>query len=197
MARGINTIIAASALVALAGCADAVRSTSSQDLYFRSGVLSTFAYAAAPGEMRTVVIGNPFTIPKAELDRIVTAAMDGNHFGPPTTFTTEPSDQARASYRIVMLFDPPRAMDRQQVCAPAAQLEPRRDASQAGTQGPDPELRLLTGFCAQNQLLSWVTSSMNRPASPDDPAFRNMIANATFTLIPSRDQEPDRSRFID
>lgn len=177
-------LLAGAALVGvlvLNGCAGAVRSTSSQDILFRSGVLSTFAYAAADGEMNTVVVGNPFDMPKSALDRIVTDAMQGNHYGPRTTFTTTPSPDARAHFRIVMMFDRPRGMDRQQLCGPRENLtpEPRGD-----------RLRLATAFCARNELLSWVDSSILTPASADDAAFRRMIANATFNLIPSRDNDP-------
>jgi hypothetical protein len=169
-------------VLALNACADAVRSTSSQDISLRTGVLSTFAYAAATGEMNTVVIGNPFDISKDALERLITETMQGNHYGPRTTFTTTPSPNAQAHFRVVMMFDRPRAMNRQQLCGPREQLkpEPRGD-----------RLRLATAFCARNQLLSWVDSSIRAPASPDDPAFRNMIANAIFNLIPWRDHDPD------
>jgi hypothetical protein len=170
----------ASVLV-LTACADAVRSSSSQDVSFRTGVLSTFAYAAADGEMNTVVLGNPFDISKDALERVITETMQGNHYGPRTTFTTTPSADAQAHFRVVMMFDRPRAMDRQQLCGPKAELEPEPRGDR---------LRLATAFCARNQLLSWVDSSIAAPASPDDPAFRKMIANAIFNLIPSRDHDP-------
>jgi hypothetical protein len=166
----------------LNACADAVRSTSSQDISLRSGILSTFAYAAANGETNTVIVGNPFDIPKDALERVITEAMQGNHYGPRTTFTTTPSPEARADYRVVMMFDRPRAMNRQQLCGPRAELEPEPRGDR---------LRLATAFCARNQLLSWVDSSIPAPASPDDPAFRKMIANAIFNLIPWRDHDPD------
>lgn len=169
-------------ILVLNGCAGAVRSTSSQDVLFRSGVLSTFAYAAADGEMNTVIIGNPFDMPKDALDRVVTDAMQGNHYGPRTTFTTTPSPDARPQFRIVMMFDRPRGLDRQQLCGPRENLTPEPRG--------DDRLRLATAFCARNQLLSWVDSSIARPVSADDAAFRRMIANGTFNLIPSRDHDP-------
>lgn len=181
-ARVLFAAAAIASVLVLNACANAVRSISSQEVSFRTGVLSTFAYAAANGEMNTVVIGNPFDIPEDALGRVITDTMQGNHYGPRTTFTTTPSPEARSDYRIVMMFDRPRAMNRQQLCGPKAQLqpEPRGD-----------RLRLATAFCASNQLLSWVDSSIRTPASPDDPAFRRMIANAIFNLIPSRDHDPD------
>ena len=174
---------AMASVLILNACADAVRSTSSQDISLRSGILSTFAYAAANGETNTVIVGNPFDIPKDALERVIAEAMQGNHYGPRTTFTTTPSPEARADYRVVMMFDRPRAMNRQQLCGPRAELEPEPRGDR---------LRLATAFCARNQLLSWVDSSIAAPASPDDPTFRNMIANAIFNLIPWRDHDPDR-----
>ena len=181
-ARSLLAGAAMASVLVLNACADAVRSTSSQDVSLRTGVLSTFAYAAVTGEMNTVVIGNPFDIPKDALERVITETMQGNHYGPRTTFTTTPSVDARSDYRVVMMFDRPRGMNRQQLCAPKAQLEPEPRGDR---------LRLATAFCARNQLLSWVDSSIRAPASPDDPAFRKLIANAIFNLIPSRDHDPD------
>lgn len=179
-------------ILVLNACAGAVRSTASQDVAFRSGVLSTFSYAAAVGEMNTVIVGNPFTVPKNDLDRIVTDAMQGNHYGPRTTFTTAPSENARPQFRIVMMFDRPRGLDRQQVCGPRESLIPE-------PKDPEPEdgrLRLTTAFCARNQLLSWVESSILRPQSPDEPRFHRMIANATFNLIPARDNDSGNRRGV-
>ena len=173
---------AMASVLVLNACANAVRSTSSQDISLRTGVLSTFAYAAATGEMNTVVIGNPFDIPKDALERVITETMQGNHYGPRTTFTTTPSPEARSDYRVVMMFDRPRAMNRQQLCGPREQLTPEPEGDR---------LRLASAFCARNQLLSWVDSSIAAPVSPDDPAFRNMITNAIFNLIPWRDHDPD------
>ena len=181
-ARVLFAAAAIASVLVLNACANAVRSISSQEVSFRTGVLSTFAYAAANGEMNTVVIGNPFDIPKDALEQVITETMQGNHYGPRTTFTTTPSANAQAHFRVVMMFDRPRAMNRQQLCGPRAELEPEPQGDR---------LRLATAFCARNQLLSWVDSSIAAPASPDDPAFRKMVANAIFNLIPWRDHDPD------
>ena len=185
-----TTLLAGAAMagvLVLNACAGVVQSTASQDVAFRTGVLSTFAYAAAVGEMNTVIVGNPFNLPEGQLDRAVTEAMQGNHYGPRTTFTTTPSADARSQYRIVMMFDRPRAQQRQQVCGPRESLIPEPDAAR---------LRLTTAFCARNQLLSWVESSIARPGSPDEPSFRRMIASATFNLIPARDDDSGNRRGI-
>lgn len=185
--KTLRASAAMAGVLVLNACAGVVQSTASQDVAFRTGVLSTFAYAAAVGEMNTVIVGNPFNVPKGELDRIVTDAMQGNHYGPRTTFTTTPSADARPQYRIVMMFDRPRAQQRQQVCGPRESLIPEPDAAR---------LHLTTAFCARNQLLSWVESSIARPETPDEPGFRRMIANATFNLIPSRDDDRGNRRGV-
>jgi hypothetical protein len=176
---------AIAALLVLHACAGAVRSISSQDISFRTGVLSTFAYAAADGEMNTVVVGNPFDVPQSALEHVITENMQGNHYGPRTTFTTTPSENARPEYRIVMMFDRPIGMNRRQLCGPRDDLKPEPRADR---------LRLATAFCARNHLLSWVDSSIPFPASADDPAFGQMISQATFNLIPSRDDDPSGRR---
>ena len=48
-------------------------------------------------------------------------------------------------------------------------------------------LGLMAAFCVQNEAYSWVTASIPATASPDDPAFKQMVGRTTMELLPSRD----------
>jgi hypothetical protein len=174
--------VAVAASVAVAGCASAVLMQSSNDTRTTPGLLGTFIYAGAGRDMRTVVLGNPFSAPKAEVDRVVTDAMQGRNNGPPTHFTTTPSENAQAGYSVVMMFDPPRGMPKKEICD---------DTGRPSPEPPDERIRLLTGFCAGEELLSWVVASISRVAAPTDPAFANMVSQSTRNLIPTSDDDPD------
>jgi hypothetical protein len=174
--------VAVAGSVAVAGCASAVLMQSSNDTQTTPGLLGTFIYAGAGRDMRTVILGNPFSAPQAEVDRLITDAMQGRNNGPPTHFTTTPAENARAGYSVVMMFDPPRGMPKKNICD---------DTGRPIPEPPGERIRLLTGFCAGGELLSWVVASISRVAAPSDPAFADMVSQSTRNLIPSRDDDAD------
>ncbi|MBT3358423.1 MAG: hypothetical protein HN403_02205 [Rhodospirillales bacterium] len=145
----------------------------------RVGVPSYFTFAAGPGEMRTVVLGNPFAVSKELTGQAVTDAMQGNHAGPRTRFTTMPGPAARASHRIVVLFNPARSFSRYDLCDDPAALR----------SGPTVGERLvaLVGYCVGDYLFSDAKISIPAVATPLDPRFANMISSAMWELVPSRD----------
>lgn len=170
--------LAALATVALATSACSGEIMTSQ--LHRANSDSFFRYAASAGEMRTVVVGNPFPVSQATLDQIVTQAMEHNHNGPPTRFTTTPGPQAHANMRVVVAFDPPSTMDNVRVLC--------GDPAAIPTSHPSGDrLQATVGFCMDSDLFSSVNISMPKVASPSDPAFTHMIASAMWQLIPSRD----------
>ena len=147
--------------------------------HYGSDVINRFQYAGAERDFTTVIVGNPFSVPNETVERLVTDAMQDRHFGASTHFTTNPSDNARRMFRVVMMFDPPEALAGGALCGDVADL-PR--ASRA-----DGRLRLLTAFCADDYLESEVAASMPRVGSPDAPAFGGMIGAVMRDILPTRD----------
>ena len=168
--------------MAVAGCASAVVMQSSNDTQTIPGLLGTFTYAGADRDMRVIIVGNPFSAPKAEVDRVIVENMQGRNNGPTTNFTTTPSENVREGYPIVMMFDPPRGMLKDDICGDTGKLMP---------EPPGDRIRLLTGFCAGDELLTWVAASISRVATPSDPAFGNMVSQSIRNLIPPGDDDPD------
>ena len=170
---------AALALLALAlsACSATVGNLIPQ--YYRPGIQSSFAYGGGGRDMTVIVHGNPFSLPKAEVDQIVVDAMQGQNAPPPTHFTTTPSANARPNYRVVTLFNPPLSQSSSALCGDPSRL--------VSTPRGDGRLRLLTAFCVSENLMSDVASNLPSVTSPRDPAFRSMIARATFALIPLND----------
>ena len=150
----------------------------SQAFVHRSGVPSAFSHGAGGRDMRTVILGNPFAMPKDEADEAVIDSIQGMNNGPVTHFTTRPSADALAPYRIVILFEPPKTLVYRHLCGDAAALE---------SEARDGRLRVSIAFCVNDSLYAHVDSSIPRADSPHDPAFRKMMGRATFLLIPPVD----------
>jgi len=148
----------------------------------RPGVQTYFAQGASAGEMLTVVSGNPFPVSKAQLEQAVTEAMQGNHRGPRTHFSTQPGPEARRNHRIVMAFNTPKSFHIDNLCGTAANI-PSEPAGE--------KLTLSAGYCVGDALYSHAKVSIPEPPSPNDPRFQHMVASAMWELVPSTDPFDD------
>jgi len=168
----------ASLLVVLSACNAFV----AKETIFGSGVESVFTYAGANRDLKTEVIGNPFSVSKAVTEKAVTDAMQGSDFGINAHFTTQPSSSALDFWRVVVLFNPPKNLPEWEVCG-------NRGGLTSGAGGDD--LQVLMVFCSGDFAESWVNSSAAAFTTPNDPRFANLIGNTAFMLLPSRGQNSD------
>ena len=182
MRLGLSVLTGCFAALTLAGCQSLVTTTTSYDVWFRSGVLSEFSYASTAGEMPVVVVGNPFDVPKPAVDAAVIAAMQGHSRGSAVRFVQAPADIAQSSvgYAIVMLLDAGPGIGADFTCARRASSSP--PVAGGGT-------TLLAVFCGNADARSWAYSGTGPVASPNDPLFRELVARTTFQMIPPRDDD--------
>ena len=170
--------------ISLSACAAGVgdlRSVSHGDRFI---VADFFRSAAATGETRTVIVGNPFQEPKERFDQMVLDAMQGANIGPQTRFTTQPSSDLSPSFVVAMVFDPPLSFNADAYCRGEADVET------SGTSTG--RLRAHTVFCAGDRSVSDVHATITRPRSASDPAFRTLIRQSVFQLVPPpRPNEPN------
>ena len=150
-----------------------------QSMIDRPGADRYFQYGASPGEMRAVVVGNPFPVSKAIVDQAVVDAMQRNHHGPMTHFTTQPGPDAHPDFRIVMAFNTPRNFNASGLCRGTDAIP---SAKARGDQ-----LQLLSAFCVDDRLYSHAKVSALSVASPSDPRFASMVRTAMWQLVPSQD----------
>jgi hypothetical protein len=183
-----RSVLAAAGFL-LAGCQSLVTTTTSYDVWFRSGVLSEFGYAATAGEMPVVVVGNPFDVPKPAVDEAVIAAMQGHNRGSAVRFVHAPADiaQSGAGYAVVMLLNAGPGIGADFACARRASVSP--PVAGGGT-------TLLAVFCGNADARSWAYSGTGPVASPDDPLFRDLVARTTFQMIPPRDDDFGEGAFF-
>ena len=171
--RILAGLVAGAAL--LAGCTGEIM----QSRIERPSALNYFQYAAAPGETRAVVVGNPFPVAKQVVDRAVVDAMQRNHNGPMTHFTTQPGPDAHPNYRIVMAFNTPVGFHPYALC--------RNPDAISSRPGGGARVQVLAGFCVADKLYSQAKVSAPAMASPGDPRFAQMIRSAMWELVPRED----------
>ncbi len=142
------------------------------------------SYAAKRGGMVTEIVGNPFQSDKASVDQTVTETFRDHHFGPDLEFLATPSDEAtgedREAFRVVVLFNPAPNANSAKLCS-------RNDRPQAPAASE--RLRVMAAFCNTDTRVSAASGSIGEVASPDDPAFKNMMKQVALALFPP--QAPD------
>lgn len=145
---------------------------------------SELGYAAESGELRVVVVGEPFDVDRAVFERAVTDAMAGRNWGPDVAFTTKPGPGAREAYRAVMIFNPQTSLIGERVC----RTDPPEVTPGAG--GGD-ELVLFGVFCRSDGFLTQIQGTVSGVTGPDDALFGELVGQATQALFPpSRRKRP-------
>ena len=149
--------------------------------YYITYTPSVLNSAAASGGMLVEVVGNPFDAPNADLDRAITGAMTGSHFGPPVNFVTTKPEGFTSPYRVVLVFDDTRNYTEAKLCKEGTSIEP-------GSGGD--RVKVHAALCAAKQPLTGVNGRVGEVTGPDDPKFRRLISQLTTNLLPPGN--PDR-----
>jgi len=145
---------------------------------------SELFYAFDGREAAVTVVGNPFPVEQAALDRAVTETLERMPELPRADFTTTPGESARRAYRVVMVFVPAVPVVGQALCAAPPPSGSRPVA------GPDP-VALQAAFCHGGNMLSSAYGEVRGAASPDDPAFRRLVAQVSRQMFPYRNPDTE------
>lgn len=140
-----------------------------------------FAYAAAGRDLHVVIVGNPFGGDQAAFGTAVTDAMQGRNWGQATNFTTTPDAEARLTYRVVLVFNPPDGMNAARQC--------REEALAVQTIPSGDRIELSGAFCRGGNPMTRIRGRVSAAAGPRDVAFRELVGQVTSGLFP-----PDRGR---
>ena len=138
-----------------------------------------FGYAGALGAIRVIVAGDSLATEASVLGKAGTDAMQGRHWGPRTNFTALDHPGARPSYRVVMMFNPAPTIGGMRLC--------REDPASLPVVPLQHEIVLFSAFCRGGETLTEIKGRIAGAASPDNPAFAELVGQVTHALFP-----PDR-----
>lgn len=136
-----------------------------------------FAYAASGRDLRVIIRGNPTVTETEAFGDAVIAAMNARHAGPPTNFTTTPSDSARKPFRVVMLFGSGYVSGRAACTSPET----------AAASHPGGALSLNAAFCHGERPLNSVRVTVDSLSSAGDPILGDMVSAAMRQIFPLKD----------
>ena len=161
-----------SVCLALAACGERVVSDEPAPAY----TMQEVAYAASDRDLRVVVHGNPFGGDQQAFGQTLTGMMQNRIMGVRTNFTTTPGPTARPEYRVVIAFNLAQNELNSALCAnPTLPTKP-----------PGGPIIVQGAFCRGGGPLTSATGWLDRPQSVQDPMFRDLIGDLTYSLFPTR-----------
>lgn len=170
--------------LALGACADA---TVVQPPYITSSYDPTLLSSAAGyGEIPLEVRGNPFDVPKSELDAVVTSAVDRNTFTPALSFTTSPAEETSSPYKLIVFFNP----------APNAQAHKICYDQEQPTAPYEVGVKAMVVFCTSAYRVSSTVASSDGVTSPGDLGFRKLLQQSIAEILPPRRPDINGRDFI-
>ncbi len=160
-------------MLVLGGClGGAIKTVASQTSSYSHGL---FVYLTSGRDTLVVVRGNPFNMDQKAFANAVTDAMQGQHWGPKTHFTTGPSETARKDIRVVMLFHGPQTVLAHELCE-----APEKFGSVNGGDG----LHLTAAFCSGSVAWTEVYAWAGSVPDVNSPTFARLVAQTTRELFP-------------
>jgi hypothetical protein len=177
-------LVLALALLA-ASCSEARVSIYQQEISpsYRAG---EFGYAGARGAIRVVVAGDRLDTAPERLEKMVTEAMTGRHWGPRTNFTTQDHPGIRPSYRVIMMFNPAPTMIGMRLC--------REEPATLPVARPVSGIVLFAAFCRGGESMNEIKGRIKGASGPDNLAFSELVGQVTHGLFPpERRPEDDKS----
>jgi hypothetical protein len=178
----LRPVIALVALVAVAGCADTVRTVVHANPQSAAVARLPLQEASAAGPVLLEVRDDPFA---GEAGRALSAAASGTSVGFRARFTTERAQAAMPEFRVVVQFDPAEGVGGSEVCDPAARVL---------RSGQPDRMSTVVAFCHRTQPLLAVATYSARPERADTPIVRAIAEQAMLRMfVPAGDdrQGPD------
>ncbi len=194
---GLMTAIAA---VTLATCAGGVAGgTIVSRVHITHSYLPEELYVVATreNELRTIIVGDPFDMPKNDFDKVVLASLERQNFGPPLNLSTDPERQDARKRQVVIAFNLTHIKQADSLCSGSAET-----AKPANTGG---RLTVTGVYCAGKlavtgvhsaggHYLTQATARSDGVPGPDSEQFRRLMTQLAIALFPA--ENPHRCQRV-
>lgn len=169
---GLLAIVAAVTLTACAGGVSVMR----EDVAMGYDPEELYVVGTGENELRTVVVGDPFGMPKEAFQTAVLASLDGRNFGPRLNLSIVPRREDPRMRHVVIAFNPAKVTQANALCA-----GPMETALPAHSGG---DLTVTGVYCAGDLYITEATARSNSVPGPDTAQFRKLMTQLALALFP-------------
>ena len=166
-------LITAFAAVSLAACASGVN-VSQQNVAHRFEPAELQTVATGANELRTVIVGDPFDMPKEAFEQAVLASLRNSDSGPRLNLSTDPKREDARKRHVVLAFNLTDKRQADTLCSGAADTATDTGGS----------LTVTGVYCSGNQFLTQAAARADSVAGPDTDQFHTLMARLAKSLFP-------------
>lgn len=163
------------ASVILAACATGVTVTREN---ISHSYLPEELYVVATGEneLRTTILGNPFSVPTNALETAVLRSIEGQNFGPNLNLATTPKREDTRKRNVVLAFNLTSPSQAKNLCSGTGET-----VKAADTRG---DLTVTGVYCAGGRPLTQATARSANVTGPDTEQFRQLMTQLAIAIFP-------------
>jgi hypothetical protein len=142
-------------------------------------------YVAATGkhELRTIIVGEPFDMPKDKFDEVVLASLEGQNFGPRLNLSTDPKQEDPRKRQVVLAFNLTNIQQVDNLCSGTAETAKPADTGALTVTG-------VYCYGGGGSYLTQATARASGVTGPDTEQFRRLMTQLAISLFP--DDNPHR-----
>ncbi len=176
-------LMTAAAAIALTACATFGGVTISRENVAQS-YLPEELYVVATGdkELRAVIVGRPFDMPKDAFEAAVLASLEGKNFGPRLNLSTNPQNEDKRKRHVVLAFNPASVQQADELCT--------RSANAETVENTGGQLTVTGVYCAGDQYITQATARSGAVTGTNSAQFQQLMAQLAIALFP--DENPHR-----
>ena len=167
-------LLAFAGALLLSACSGVGSSVTDAFPILSSAYAPTSVWYATKDGMRTVIHGNPFSVPQAQANAAVLAGLRMPAWHQKGEFIEYPIDGRRRGYRLVLVFNPAHPINFGDACG---------DLDEIGIGPAAGRTRVRAVFCSRERPLSQIDGAVTA-SGLDDPAFRRLLADTLDQLLP-------------
>jgi hypothetical protein len=172
------SLLTAVAAVALAACAGSV-TVSRDDVATSYQPEELYVVGTGENELRTVVVGEPYDMPKGAFQTAVLKSLDGRHFGPRLNLSTNPKRVDVRKRHVVLAFNPTTISQTDELCS-GETLDTAKVIATGGS------LTVTAVYCSGDHYLTQATASLGGVPDSDSAQFRALMTQLAIALFPSQ-----------
>ena len=173
-------LLTAIAAVSLAACAGG-KTVSRVDIAHRYLPEELYVVATSNNELQTIVVGEPFDMPKDEFDQAVLASMARQNFGPQLNLSTDPKQEDGRKRQVVLVFNLTGIVQTDSLCSGTTETAKPADGA----------LTVTGVYCdGGGRFLTTATTRADGVTAANTEQFRRMMSQLAISLFP--DDNPHR-----
>ena len=174
------------AVLGLAACANGM-TVSRVDIAYSYLPTELYVVATGKNELRTIIVGNPFDMPKTEFERTVLESLRGQNFGPPLNLSTEPEQEDARKRQVVIAFNLTHIKQVDTLCTGSAETAKLADTGA--------RLAVTGTYCdGGGHYLTQATVRSDAVAGTGSEQFRRMMTQLAIALFPP--ENPRRCEWV-